>query len=191
MFYSRSRNDHVILAVLCLAMVGCSEPDPPSMEKVAEYVFRRSYAGHEDLSDSAVALMHSAMPELITEGVNDPTVTHRLTQLGIIKADSLHLNAEDVIDQLEFDYFDPMVFTLDEAKFCQIYWDTTTAELTLGVNVNGTMLLHRIEGDGIGLGYSHSDLIPGGFEEIIVFNPYYIMNGDNYELDVYEVKEHH
>lgn len=189
MLYSRSHSLQIILAALCLAIAGCSEPDPPSMEKVAEYVFRRSYAGHEELSDSAVALMHSAMPELIMERISDVTVTHRLTQLGIIKADSLQLNAQDDLDQLVFDYFDPRVFTLDEAKFCQIYWDTTNKQLTLGVKANGTILLHLIESDGIGLQYGHIDLIPGGFEEIIVFNPYYVMNGDNFELNVFEVKD--
>lgn len=33
------------------------------------------------------------------------------------------------------------------------------------------------------------DIIPGGYKEVIVLNEYYIMNGDNSDLYIYEIKK--
>jgi len=39
------------------------------------------------------------------------------------------------------------------------------------------------------ISYLLLDLIPGGYPEIVVLNEYYIMNGDNSDIYIYEVTE--
>ena len=39
------------------------------------------------------------------------------------------------------------------------------------------------------ISYLIVDLIPGGYPEIVVLNEYYIMNGDNSDIYIYEVTE--
>ena len=38
------------------------------------------------------------------------------------------------------------------------------------------------------LKYLLLDVVPGGYKEIVILNEYYIMNGDNSDLYIYEVK---
>lgn len=47
----------------------------------------------------------------------------------------------------------------------------------------------RFPGISYGIEYLTADLIPGGFEELLVYRTYYIMNGDNYELYIFQADQ--
>lgn len=162
-----------------------------SVQEVDELVFRRSYSGGiEPLSDKEVEKIRRSNPE---PGYwNDTTLIDRLYKLGIVnKKHELLLKKFKPNDSKDFQ----LIAKEKENISCRIVRsiNPNTPDLyDLVVNRGNEQTKIQIEGH---YGYLNEDIkyllldvIPGGYKEFVVLYEYYISNGDNSVILIYEIK---
>lgn len=155
---------------------------------------RRSYSNiqfmdNEKEIDDYLAKQEKSNPEIHpTMSKDDSVLFERFEQLGFIKDYSFLLKR-----------FKPLTkssnilqtFPGDIVHF-KFYNDSATGHIcfkafyksdSLQINTGATTLQN--------LDYAFLDVIPGGNKELVFLDDYYIMNGDNFDFLVYEIKTKH
>jgi hypothetical protein len=155
-----------------------------------ELTFRRTFAeiqfiDNEKERDEYVARQEKSNPWLVFSVNKDSSLLNRFKKLGIVK------NEELLEQQFEYDTLTSFQITDGLGKEIKIqiaripggsdhkiiassYQDSTEAIIK-------TTSLEEVK-------YALMDIIPGGNKEIVVLDEYYIMNGYNFDLMVYEIK---
>ena len=171
------------LTILCFFLPSCSKNKDLAIHKVGNLLFRNSYANlYQENSNEFDSIQKSA-PEMILDSVEDSSLINKLEKIGIIKNNTLQL------DKLKFKNAQITKESIDDSfKFCTVYYNSKLNNIILEVNASGKKINRIIKNDGSRLQYRAIDLINGGYNEILVFDSYYISNGDNYSLEIYEVK---
>ncbi len=186
------------LSILLLAIVsGCGEKKLKII-KSGEFGFRRSYAAIQfrDVSDSELDSIEKSNPWPIDfENLNktDSLLRLQLRSKGLLDS-SYHLIRGKFPETV------PLQFTLTDQKKKELQisiTDRTPGEITnlynLVLNYKKQKTVYELEarygGTNRDISYMIADLIPGGYPEIVVLNEYYIMNGDNSDIYIYEVTE--
>jgi hypothetical protein len=177
-----------------LLLLGCGEKKL-TIIKAGDFMFRRSYAAIQfrDISDSELDSIEKSNP-----GPGNINANHLDSLL------MLHLRKEGVLDssfhliRSKFPETVPLKFTLTNQKGKQLHGsfmhrppDEITDLYNLVLTGKKQELVYELEehygGTGREISYLLLDLIPGGYPEIVVLNEYYIMNGDNSNVLIYEV----
>jgi hypothetical protein len=149
------------------------------IQKIASLSFRRSYAGHENLSDKELDKLYKSNPTL-------ETYDSKLDLVKRLNENKILLNSELVLSQFENktivkDY-------LDTNKKITIVCNYDTEDSSI-INLNVTKDIQSIfksldfKGDHI-LGIILKDINDDGIKEILIVTNYYIMNGDNFVVTI-------
>lgn len=183
---------YFLLIILLSSQTGCTKSKKNiSITKVGELAFRRFYAGIQfnDMSDDILDSIKNGNPS----GFNQDTfLLKQLQGLGLLNN--------------QFDLLRPMFKIISTLQF-ELYNDKgekLTGEFKRPLKPNGSDLYNLIvtgekqsfdlelEGHygmlNDDIKYLLLDVFPGGYKEIVILNEYYIMNGDNSDVYVYEIK---
>lgn len=149
------------------------------IQEIASLSFRRSYVGHENLSDKELDKLYKSNPTL-------ETYDSKLDLVKRLNEKKLLLNSELILSQFENktivkDY-------LDTNKKITIVCNYDTEDSSI-INLNVTKDTQSIfksldfKGDHI-LGIILKDINDDGIKEILIVTNYYIMNGDNFVVTI-------
>lgn len=186
----------LFLYILLLVFItGCSEKEL-KITKAGEYVFRRSYAAIQfrDVSDSELDSIEKSNPwpcDFDNLNKSDSLLRLHLYKNGFLD-NNFHLKRSKFPETV------PLQFTLtnQQKKELQVsIIDRIPGEITNTFNLvlsnKEQRIIYELEshygGTSRDISYQIVDLIPGGYPEIVVLNEYYIMNGDNSDIYIYEV----
>lgn len=165
-----------------LRIQACRDPDRTDRyAHIGTAIFRRSYAGHENWSESKYDSVSRSNPEYILSDARGDSVLRILNDLGIAEAQELLLG--DIANALMDTIMIPNHGTGTDTVF--IEKDTINWQLAIRIT-NGTMTHRLLFEDASSLFVAY--LVPsrkGDHPFIAVLQQYYIMNGDNYEVAVY------
>lgn len=152
---------------------------------------RRTYAGIQGITDEKerdkyLTQQENSNPELYGAFNNaDSVLIDQFTSLGLINGNGF------LIRNFKPQTEDTCVLLLQagEKLHLKFYSDSATGKIwfaayykndSLQINTGATTLQN--------LDYAFLDVIPGGNKELVFLDDYYIMNGDNYDFLVYEIK---
>lgn len=149
------------------------------IQEIASLSFRRSYVGHENLSDKELDKLYKSNPTL-------ETYDSKLDLVKRLNEKKLLLNSELILSQFENktivkDY-------LDTNKKITIVCNYDTEDSSI-INLNVTKDTQSIfksldfKGDHI-LRIILKDINDDGIKEILIVTNYYIMNGDNFVVTI-------
>ncbi|MCP9753500.1 hypothetical protein [Ferruginibacter sp. HRS2-29] len=149
------------------------------LQEIERLSFRRSYAGHENLSGKALEKLHTSNPALETFD-SSTKIFKKLNQLNILTSFDLVLSG----------FKDKKLGTqyLDNNRKIEItcnYDSLTMSKIDLAVTNENKKDLKTLDfnGDHI-IGIILKDIDDDNVKEILVLTNYYIMNGDNYVLTI-------
>jgi hypothetical protein len=171
-----------------------NSPKQLDVEKVGELRFRKSYAGHENMTDKEYGELRKSNPEYYYASSPDSFLLKRFNALGYLNDDydlqSEKLNSFKLFDVEKPDTTFYLIDDLDEKVSCQIKKADSSYMFNLFIAGNAQGVLLKIKNKFIlpGLQLKTLDVIAGGFEEIILLDAYYIINGDNFDFFIYEIK---
>ena len=152
------------------------------INKVAEYNFRRFYSGIIEASKEESDSIISSSPEIIDSKVDNQALERILSNIGIV------VNGKLDLKKLNLNYSQITKESIDtNYKFCRVFYDENINKQVLEVKSNGKKI-KRILINQNPIKYQSLDLIKGGNPEIILLENIYFMNGDNYNLQIFEVK---
>ncbi len=181
----------ILLIALLVIVAGCSEKSKLSIIKAEELRCRRSYAAIQfrDVSDKELDSIEVSNPSCYS--YKDTILLTKLQECGIVDKEFGLIRA--MFKPSETKNFE---LTRGAKKIsCQITRPADPKKYYVYnlVAISGNKRSEiEIGGHYTGLNedikYLLLDIIPGGFKEIIVLNEYYIMNGDNSDLYIYEIK---
>jgi hypothetical protein len=164
-----------------------------SIRKVGELRFRRSYADIQfrEMSDAELEQIRRSNPS--PDFFNDSTLVKKFQKIGL-------LNGKEELLLRKFDSY--KVYDYDHRSALFILTDSIENKITVEICYKGGYANFdlcvgdgqqnsEIEIDGAyfeGLKYMLLDIVERGYKEIVILNNYYIMNGDNSDLLIYEIK---
>lgn len=148
---------------------------------VADFTFRRSYAGHGNWSDKKLDSVEQLRPELINSNDDSFRIQKLLEEKkilvdGSLDEKTLNFQCSDLANSIDTAY-----------QICKVFYDSKLNTQVLEVK-NGKRRIRYNLNNRNPVEYKAIDLIKGGQKEIIILERYYIMNGDNFGLQVFEVK---
>jgi len=169
-----------LFSIILLSLFACTKVDKIAIVKIGDISFRRSYANHENMTKMQNDSIELLNPELINS--SNLQLNSNLEKLGIVKNKRLELN------NLKWNFSQITSKDLDSNfKFCRVYYDDKKACQVLEVKVNKGNLSFDLANENPVQFYS-VDILKGGYKEIVVKEDYYIMNGDNYDLQIFQIK---
>jgi hypothetical protein len=164
-----------------------------SIKQIGVLRFRKSYADVQfrKVSIKELELMEKANPTADYLN-NDTALTKRFQQLKLVKGYEFLEKKFKTYRLLNYDHPKVSFELQDEAgeKFkCRFIKKEKENEYSLIVSDNVRTSQIQVDGHYMnGLKFMLLDIVPGGHKEIVVLEEYYIMNGDNSDIYVYEVK---
>ncbi|RYZ26406.1 MAG: hypothetical protein EOO10_15630 [Chitinophagaceae bacterium] len=183
------------LLVLATLIVSCGETDRQvsthqtsdagtesnlSLLIVDSVRFRRSYADHLQWTAEEEAYRSTCHPNL--DETIDTALLKRLNKADLMKADSLLLD--------KFRHVTDTTLKSRSGTTLRLTTTSQTNPLRYTVKLLGgtdSAKLHLVD-DIMDVRLAFSDLIAGDFPEVIILRNYYIMNGDNYYINIYQIK---
>lgn len=163
-----------------------------SFHKAAELRFRRSYAAVQ-FSEVTEAELDSI--EKSNPGSYEQNDTALLLQLRVNEVLDSNYNLIRSVFQPVVKYDFELTSNMEKIK-CRLvpsYDKGKTGIYNLVTDFDGRQSSIEIEGHynagNADIKYLLLDVIPGGCKEVVILNEYYIMNGDNSDLYIYEIKQ--
>jgi hypothetical protein len=153
------------------------------IEEIETLSFRRTYVGHENLSDQALEELHKSNPSLTTYK-SDSKIFKKLNQLNILEDADLVLSKFEG-KKLEKQYLD--VFKKIEVTCNYDGLFDTKIELSVKNGISKTSKIIDFKEDHI-IGMLVTDIDDDDIREILIVTNYYIMNGDNFLLSIFKYK---
>jgi hypothetical protein len=154
-----------------------------SIEKIESISFRRTYVGHENLSDKELEKLYKSNPTLETLNENSPIVK-KLNNLNLLQNADLNLHKFEA-KKLRKDYLDNKNKIVIECKYDSLHLSKVDFLIKNGKR-NYTKTLD-FNGDHI-IGIILQDIDDDNVKEILVLTNFYIMNGDNFILTILKYK---
>jgi hypothetical protein len=153
-----------------------------SVERIGELRFRKSYA------------LDETIPSYCYDENADSLLLKRFKALGYLNNDYDLLEKKLSSFKL-FNFEKPdttfnLIDDLNKKISCQIKKSDSSFIYDLSVADSVQKVVNRINNKFIlpGLQFRTANMIPGGFEEVILLDAYYIINGDNFDFFIYEIK---
>jgi hypothetical protein len=149
------------------------------LQEIERLSFRRSYAGHENLSGKALDELYASNPGL--ETVDSSTeIFKKLNQLHILNSYNLVLSEfED--KKLSSQYLD----NNSKIEITCNYDSLNMSKIDLAVKNENKKDFKTLDFNGDHItGVISKDIDDDNVKEILVLTNYYIMNGDNYVLTI-------
>jgi hypothetical protein len=165
---------------------GCTESAKERHYKyVGQASFRRSYAGHENWSEAQLDSAEKSNPFYLFS--SDSSANHVLAilnRLGIGNKDELLLN------KIEQDLKDTITIVNNHADFDTICitYDIPHTRSSIQIKNKQSIDSIPIKDEAFSHTFNLVRLKDNSNPFIVFVNQYYIMNGDNYEISVYEKK---
>jgi hypothetical protein len=162
-----------------------------SIRFVDELDFRKSYADAQFMNNEKEIARYyedqkKSNPLLVLGYGQNETLRKRFEELGIVKNEELLLHKFKYHKRNNFQY------TSVSKKKLNIRFRRTLEkiyETNLFVATDHDSSEIAVHGFLQNFKYAFLDIIPGGNKELVVMNEYYIMNGDNFDLTIYEIIE--
>mgnify|MGYP001355358173 CR=1 FL=1 len=187
------KSQEIAGSILCEIKENAISENP--IKKVGELQFRRSYADIQfrDMSDEELESIEKSNPYCFGPYPDDSALVKRLRSFRV--TDEYYglkrflfktpKSKKFILEDAEHNRL-PCAFVHPEDSSNAGRYDLVIPSLNVKYRVVGYygMLNEDIK-------FLLVDLIPGGYKEIVVLNEYYIMNGDNSDLFIYEVKDIH
>lgn len=152
-----------------------------SINKIGEMLFRISYQGHLKMSEDELKKLLKSNPYSIEVRSND--LKSLLENKGLIKDDELLLSKFQIATTTQFELKDQLGNSIigslndyEKTGHYKVVFDKA--------NRNDSLIINNLND----LYFKVSDIISGGYEELVLVVKYYISNGDNFEVTVYEIK---
>lgn len=176
-----------------LLFIGCGEKEY-KIAKAGEFIFRRSYADIQfrDMSVQELDSIENSNPSLgySTMSARDSAILGNLYALGFLDS-SYNLIRGKFPDSVQKQF----ILSGKNGNQVQgsfIHPDSREPDqyqlVITGKNNKAVFDLEEHYGAlNRDTSYCLLDLIPGGYPEIVVLNEYYIMNGDNSDIFIYQV----
>lgn len=157
------------------------------LRKVGELLSRRSFANIQFMNDPAERGLYIQEQEKANPSFIYPTdsgLIKRFQSLGLVN------EHEILLSRFTFDTSSSSFLVNSDGKKIHLRFDfapirSNDNKLTASFASDTTQL--TIPGFSERLKYTLVDVVPGGNKEILVLNEYYVMNGYNFDLYVYEV----
>jgi hypothetical protein len=165
---------------------GCTEPDSKRHYKnVGKVGFRRSYGEHESWSEAELDSVEKSNPFYMDNSDSSAgKVLTILNRLGIGNKDELFL------DKIARDLKDTTTIVNHSADIDTIYISYDMAHTKASIQIRNARTIDSIPIEEVPFSHTFS-LVRFKIKSnpfIVFVNQYYIMNGDNYEVSVYEKK---
>lgn len=183
------------LLLLTLA-ISCKE-ETLTISKIGEFRFRRSYADihfWEEADPRKIDSIRFSNPTIAGDSfsINESEILLGLSQSGILDFGHNLIRQrfpESVNKAFKLTHEDGRQ---TEAAFIHPAGEEKDHYLLVISNNKSKAVFNLEEHYGAlnrDISYLLLDLMPGGYPEIVVLNEYYIMNGDNSDIYIYEVTE--
>lgn len=154
--------------------------------------FRRNYHGPEKMNDRDAEIYCNRDPDLM--GEISPWLHERLESAGFIRRDGLILKrfkwseygeiSQGVINRLS------LISKNGATAKALAKLSPGREQFIIRVSTTrATDSMVRVHYFGEQYAVTTADIVPGGFKEIVVLVNWYIANGDNYDMYIYEVME--
>jgi hypothetical protein len=169
-----------ILSMFCTS--ACDKPDRiEGYRHIGTAAFRRSYAGHENWTESQLDSASRADPEYMSDDAHGDSALMFLRDMGIAQAQHLLLNHNEtaMTDTVLIPHQGPGTDTA--------YIEKDTIDWRMALCIKSRRITHRFPMEDVS-GIFVAYLLPSRRSDhpfIAVIQQYYIMNGDNYEVAVY------
>ncbi len=153
------------------------------IEEIESISFRKTYVGHENLSDKELEKHYISNPTLETLNENSPVVK-QLNNLNLLQNGDLNLHKfED--KKLRKEYLDNKNKIVIECKYDSLYLSKVDFLIKNGERNYAKTL--DFNGDHI-IGIILQDIDDDNLKEILILTNFYIMNGDNFILTILKYK---
>ncbi|MFT3844516.1 MAG: hypothetical protein QM725_05655 [Lacibacter sp.] len=178
----------LVLLIICNLIFGCTSEERKQDYKYRGQVsFRRSYAGHENLSDKELDSLRNANPLFMEQSnASEDTLLAILVKSGMVKENEL------LLDKISSELKDTIFISSEKSGIDTAYisYNQTKESGMAVIHIRNGKLFDTIPiSDEV---FSHTfSLARLNYNTRLMFvfvNQYYIMNGDNYEVSVYEKK---
>jgi len=153
------------------------------IKEIESINFRRTYVGHENLSDKELDKLYKSNPSLETYDI-DSGIVNELNDSGLLKKTELILHHFEN-KKLTKEYLDDKNEILIACKYDSL--SISKIDITIG---NGAEKNHKaldFGGDHI-IGIILKDVDDDDIKEILILTNYYVMNGDNFQLKIFKYK---
>lgn len=163
------------------------------IRKVDDLRFRRSYADRQfrKMSDGEYERIKRSNPGGYSN--YDTSLLKKFREIGLLdKNYDLFLKKFKSLKIVDFDHQNVSFQIQDSIQNklnCEFRRVDKTSKYTL--SVSDGLLNSKIDVDGFymaDLKFMLLDIVPGGYREVVILNDYYIMNGDNSDIFIYEIK---
>lgn len=188
-----SRNFFLLSALVFF--ISCGEENSNSKNKISksdtinqrllnivgELRFRMSYTGHNQMSERELERLQKGNPSI---GVlQDSNLKKIFEEKGFLKNDKLLLSKFQIANTSKFELKDQLgnsiIGSLND------YEKTGHYKVVIHkANRDDSLIINNLND----LYFKVSDVISGGYEELVLVVKYYISNGDNFDVTVYEIK---
>jgi len=182
-------NRHILFFLLpCQLFIGCKPGGVKQRYQYAgEVVFRRSYVAHENLPDAEVDSLEKSNPFFMfpTHTAED-TMLIILAKLGV--ADKNYLLLDKIAPELKDTIF--LSLTDNPVDTICINYKINKEAGTASIQIKNGPAIDSIpiKDEAFSHSFSLLRLNDPAKKMFAVINQYYIMNGDNYEVSIYEKK---
>lgn len=175
-----------ILPLLCIiSMLGTSACDKPDRTEgyrhIGTVVFRRSYAGHENWTESQLDSVSRMDPEYMLSDEQSDHIRHILNIMGIAAGQKLLISEHaDILK-------DTIVIKNRGSETDTAYIEKDTINWRMALCVKNGRTISMLPIEHVSSSFV-AYLLPSRTGEssfIAVIQQYYIMNGDNYDVAVY------
>ena len=164
-----------------------------SIRKIGELRFRMSYVVEgKTLNLNQLKKIGEDGRTYYYAGKPDTVLLKKFQELGLVNNKSeLLLKKFKSIKNIDFDHLNVEFQINDpylEKLSCKLIRKDSTAYYNL--IISDSMIKTQIQVDGFymaDLKFMLLDVMPGGYKEVVILNDYYIMNGDNSDLFIYEI----
>lgn len=199
----------ISLVIMTLLVWGCREkqvnnstsepqqkikPAPQlSVTQIGELRFRKSYAGHQDMTDKQFRKLEKSNPKYYYGSEPDSISLDRFRALGYLNKNyellTKKIDSFKIFNVERPDTTFNLADNLNNKISCQIKKADSPFMYDLVVADNVQRTLFKVNYKFIlpGLRFRTADIAPGGLEEVILLDEYYIINGDNYDFFIYEI----
>jgi len=186
------KNLYQIAALVSLAafLCSCQRHDEIEVKLIGEVRTRRTFASIQSITDEKERERYIEMQEKSNPTVGEVTGEDSLLiaafeRIGLLK------NNEFLKDRFKpqtkqvttFTDNSKRLFTLtffNDSLTGNVHFKISSSKSTVDIDTQATSLQD--------LDYAFLDIIPGGNKELVFLDDYYIMNGYNFDLKVYEIK---
>ena len=151
------------------------------INEIESLSFRRTYVGHENLTNKELDELYKSNPNLETYDKNSEIVK-KLNEHKLLKNSELILSSFDG-KKFKNEYLD---FN-KKTKITYVYDSEYLSKITFKVTKDNKEDIKTLDfkGDHI-LGIILKDIDNNGIKEILILTNYYIMNGDNFVITILE-----